>query len=385
MFYQWSLVKQGAPQATGPIGPTFGWFVGRTDEAMSKGLPAPSRPRHRARPRIRLSFEPATQHSSKTVDRNEVLITGQPSRRSRANRGGSSRHLRKRGDDDESSGTADPAHSPPTGNLGKRDACMARARRINANGSQPGPEASVVAIGTLYLVRIDVRNPTGSLSTMALVKAQCTAGDDVCGAAVCDQYIGTSPAPRPGSASGLAVERPGQLGGERAESLTPVDAGQLVEQQRRDSGLGSGQDGRRRGRRGRFTKLRPQCGGVVVTVQRVAGPVAGRCAGSRRHHPFRQGCARRSMLRAVVSPTDGVVSPTIGMSTCVRVGVDVAAPSLGWRGLDLDRATDDVAADHQPSRRASAGSVDTHPCHSLPTSPSGQHRRRLCQWHVLVY
>jgi len=86
MFYQWSLVKQSAPQATGPIGPIFRWFVGRTDEAMSKGLPAPSRPRHRARPRIRLSFEPATQHSSKTVDRNEVLITGQPSRRSRANR-----------------------------------------------------------------------------------------------------------------------------------------------------------------------------------------------------------------------------------------------------------------------------------------------------------
>jgi ketosteroid isomerase-like protein len=42
MFNQWSLVRQSAPQATGLFGPVFRWFVGRTDDAMSKGLPVPS-------------------------------------------------------------------------------------------------------------------------------------------------------------------------------------------------------------------------------------------------------------------------------------------------------------------------------------------------------
>src|SRR5207244_5345952 len=76
---------------------------------------------------------------------------------------------------------------------------------------------------------------------------------------------------------GPAVESHGQLVGKRAQAFAAVYVGQLIEQPGHDLSLGGRQ---RQGRSSRLAtggKPSPQTPGVLVTVERVAGPSPNRC------------------------------------------------------------------------------------------------------------
>jgi hypothetical protein len=78
------------------------------------------------------------------------------------------------------------------------------------------------------------------------------------------------------------------------------------------------------------------------------------------------------MIGAVVDSANRVVSPADRVLTGSGASISVAAPPFCRRRLHLNRASRDVATEHDPPQRGpSPGQMDAHRCRSLlaETSP----------------
>lgn len=168
----------------------------------------------------------------------------------------------------------------------------------------------------------------------------------------------------------LVIEQLGHFAGERTEVLSPVDAGKFVEQSGHDTSLSPPQH---------LVRARPlrtlaepcaQLCGIFIAVDRITRPVPHSRGRSWRNHPMVRGHAELSVLGAVVGSTNRVVRPADSASTSPGFGVGVATPPLGRRRLHLDRASRNIATEHDPPRSGpSIRQMDAHGYSSLLAGP----------------
>jgi pimeloyl-ACP methyl ester carboxylesterase len=91
--------------------------------------------------------------------------------------------------------------------------------------------------------------------------------------------------------------------------------------------------------------------GIVVAVHRIARPVPHSCARPGCDRPPGRGRTERGVTGAVIGSADRVVCPADRVITSPGSGIGVATPPLRRRRLHLNRASSDVATEHDPPRR----------------------------------